>query len=254
MTKKIQKKSDAHKTYMRKLLNVRSETLIEAIIAISILIIVLAPASAMIISSSKTIGQNRNDLVASALAEEGLEIMRSFRDTNLIRFAQKADSCWNTKPDPALTLDNCADVANKIGGDDTIVAERILNLQMNPDSLAWSQDHDGNGVPILPAPPITDYQLSYDTATQADPECPANNGACHTHTGIYFYPDKTVGAPLPRGQLSPFFRQIQIQYIDIDQDGKTDPIMKVTSTVQYAVSGGMRTIKRILFLTNKPAL
>lgn len=236
---------------MKNILKSKSgETLIEAIVAVSVLLLVMGPASAMIVSSSRTISQNRNDLIAAALAEEGLEIMKNIRDTNMVRFAQKSDECWNTLPDKDLTLSNCADAANKIGAA-SLLEPRILNLLTNPDSLQWTIGDNGEGVPVVPEPTLSNYQLSYDIATAVDAECPSNAG-CHTHTGMHFRPDDTITAPLPRGELSPFYRQVQIQYLDFNNDETVDPVMKVTSKVLYLRAGGMREIKRILFLTNKP--
>ena len=56
------------------LLSTVAETLLEVVVAVGVLMIVLGPASATFVASVRTVGQNRNDLVAASLAEEGVEV------------------------------------------------------------------------------------------------------------------------------------------------------------------------------------
>lgn len=222
------------------------ETLIECIIAISVLMIILAPASALYVASGRTIAMNRADLVAAALAEEGLEIMRNFRDTNLIKFSQKADQCWNAKPDPSLTLATCAD--NVMGATDD-GSRLYYELYLDPETMLWSMDD--NGLAEAWNPQFSNYRLRQDIATESDPECLGMG--CHTHMDLFFAARRGVNDA--RGALSPYYRQIRTQYYDIDSPsiGKKNAI-KVESVVQYQVGGQMRTIQRDLILTSKPPL
>lgn len=227
----------------------KAETLLEAIIAISILLIILGPASAMYVDSIRTVGGNRTDVVAAALAEEGLEIMRNMRDTNFMKFSPKAETCWNIRPaDPNFTptLDNCDKAPNKIG-DETKLDPILFKLMLNPDTLEWTLDAG-----VTPPPKsLSDYRLRLDTPTLSDPECPINAPACHTHTGLYFLPPPALPGPSPRGQDSLFNREVTVEYVDANGDSVADPVMRITSTVTYESGTRTRAIKRILILSNQ---
>src|SRR3989338_11488654 len=80
------------------LLSTVAETLLEVVVAVGVLMIVLGPASATFVASVRTVGQNRNDLVAASLAEEGVEVVRNIRDSNFLKFSAKATACWNAAP------------------------------------------------------------------------------------------------------------------------------------------------------------
>ena len=84
---------------------VSGETLIEIMIAVSVLMIALAPASALYIDSIKSTAANRDYLIVEALAEEGIELVKNIRDTNFLRFSAKAEECWNAKLEADIS--NC---------------------------------------------------------------------------------------------------------------------------------------------------
>lgn len=100
------------------------ETLIEVMIAISVLIIIMAPTSALNVQAIRNNAYNRDHLVAENLAAEGLEIMRGIRDTNLLRFISKETLCWNTKPEYKET-DKCDKSENLIKNGSYIIKETI---------------------------------------------------------------------------------------------------------------------------------
>lgn len=227
----------------------KAETILEAIIAISMLLLIIGPAGAMYVSSIQTVGGNRTDVVAAALAEEGLEIVRNMRDTNFMKFSPKAETCWNTRPaDTNFTpmLDNCDKAQNKIG-DETKLDPILFKLMFNPDTLEWTLD---SGV-TPPPKSLDDYRLRLDNPTQSDPECPTNAPACHTHTGLYFLPPPGLPGHSPRGSESLFNREVTVEYIDADSDSVPDPVMRITSIVTYESGTKTRSVKRILILSNK---
>lgn len=242
-----------------------AETILEVIIAVAVFMVILAPASALYISSIHTIAGNRNDLIAAALAEEGIEMLRNMRDTNLLKFSPKAQECWNTKPEhtvltnAAVTAQNCEN--NKIPA-------QKFKLTLNPDTLVWNfQDPSPLGSQLsepkmIPAisevSNIEEYRLRHDIATQTNPECTGGPGVpagCSVHTSLYFVAPS--GGFASRGETSPFYRQITVDYLDLDVSGvadSADPAMRVTSLVQYRRGNGEpRNIKRVLILTNQPS-
>lgn len=210
--------------------NLNAETLIESIIAVSILMTVLVPVSGVHVSAMRVTAANPRHVIALGLAEEGLEAIRNIRDTNLLRFSPKAEECWNTKPDAAITLDDCAVTTNKIGTENSDL--RMFRLMRDPETLQWSLD---SGVPLLPMPDIERYRLRHDT----------------TATGLYFLPSANMDPLRPRGEPSIFYRQIVIQYFNQDADPATFEGMKVTSVVHYSV-GGSRPKVRLSTIFMKP--
>jgi type II secretory pathway pseudopilin PulG len=73
-----------------------AETLIETIIAITVIIIGTAAALSMLRTSldgNELVGQK---VVAINLAVEGLDALKNIRDTNYLRFPADADTCWYT--------------------------------------------------------------------------------------------------------------------------------------------------------------
>lgn len=237
----------------------RGETILEVVIAVTVLMLILAPASALYIASTHTIAGNRNDLIAASLAEEGIEILRNMRDTNLLKFSPKAQECWNTKPDhdtltdpgaPAATIESCENAAKKI-------STGKFKLTLNPGTLEWNLESPNDSTSqlseplmepqILAAGDVEEYRLFSD-----------NSG-----TLLYFIkpvdwptPTNPDGSPNPP-PASLFYRQITVEYLDLDGSGvadSADPAMRVTSLVQYRRGNGEpRNIKRALILTNQPS-
>ncbi|MBI5413708.1 hypothetical protein HZA42_05165 [Candidatus Peregrinibacteria bacterium] len=206
--------------------------------------LIVAPASGLYIANSRITAMNRNDLVAAGLADEGVEVMRNIRDTNLIKFSPKAKSCWNATP-KFDSIDDCDKKANKMAQE---VGEKHFKLTLDPETFDWDLE---DGSADLSAGIAEEYRLKLDEATATNPECnPSGGGAqnCSAHTGLYFSPPRNAPQALnSRGSLSRFYRQIGIKYTT---NGKA---MKVTSTVKYMNGGSERTIKRAVILTNQPS-
>ena len=91
------------------------ETLIEVMIAISVLVLVMVPVAELNIKATRNNAYNRDHLVAENLATEVLEIIRGIRATNLLLFIAKENLCWNTKPDfKDKDMDKCEEEGNLI--------------------------------------------------------------------------------------------------------------------------------------------
>lgn len=230
------------------------ETILEVIIAVTVLMLILGPASALYISSTHTIAGNRNDLIAAALAEEGIEMLRNMRDTNLLKFSPKAQECWNTKPDHDTLTDSDAPMtAQSCENSDNKIAGGKYRLTLNPGTLEWNLEVPDDPIPQLSEPPIAavgdieEYRLFFDEGG----------------TSFYFIPSAGWSAPPgPDGSPNPppasfFYRQITVDYLDLAAPAganSSDPAMRVTSLVQYRRGNGEpRNIKRVLILTNQPS-
>lgn len=189
------------------------ETILEVIIAISVLMLILAPASALYISSTQNIAANRSNLIAASLAEEGIEITRNMRDTNLLRFSPKATECWNTKPEHS-DLATCETQTIEAG---------VYRLTLDIVSFNWTLEVPITGDLLtdeLNDPTRDDfYRLKLDPATHV-----------YSHA---------VGSD------TPFYREIVIAY-------GTGGEMAVQSRVLYRMGTNVRTIRRNISLTDEP--
>lgn len=218
-------------------MNKSGETLIEVVMALSVFMVVLAPAGALYVSSLRTINTNRNDLAAAALAEEGVELVRNARDTNVLKFSPKADLCWNTVASHTA-LSTCDDAANKIAGGSYRVGMNVgaasLPLFMEPQTAGLTDALEAA------------YQLKLDE--DALPGCTGapSEPACHTH----FVDDTHLYHHGNSGTVTDFFREVKLEYIG--GDVSTATAVRVTSTVKYSSGANRRTIARSVILTNQP--
>jgi type II secretory pathway pseudopilin PulG len=69
--------------------------LVEALISITILIMVSATIITLLVVANRAIKFNAHSLEASWLTQEGVNAFRGLRDTNWIRFSYDKENCWN---------------------------------------------------------------------------------------------------------------------------------------------------------------
>lgn len=224
----------------------------EVVIAIAVIMVILAPASALYIASTRTVAVNRNDLVAAALAEEGIEMVRNIRDTNFIKFSDNARECWNTLPDQ--TCPNA-------------IADGSYRLSVNVDDLKWTFDMAtaplnsfvdpyGERKYDLAGPNDEGYRLMLDE--DVSPLCeslgpPSIPNPCHEHflddTHLYFH----AMAGGPTGTSTPFYREITIENVGLFDPLDGPDAMKIISRVLYRTGIAVRAIERVAFLTREPS-
>lgn len=197
-----------------KFLKTRSgETLLEVMIAISVLVLIMAPVAELNIKAIRNNTYNRDHLVAENLATEGLEIVRGIRNTNLLRFSTKEELCWNTKPD-FEDMDKCGETGNLIKIGSYIIKENIGSpnielvwkaLEPLKDDFSLSDD--------------SEYRLKLDASTK-----------------IYSH---------DTGELTNFHREIFIEY---STSGKT---MFISSRVFFKNGAKVKKVTRVTALTSK---
>lgn len=111
--------------------------LVEAMISITILLMVSATAITLLIYANKAIQFNAHSLEASWIAQEGINGIRGLRDTNWIRFSYDKETCWD-----AIT-DTCDGTTRMTEG-----YYRIENSLIEPPQLAQTTTEldltDGN--------------------------------------------------------------------------------------------------------------
>lgn len=159
---------------MKNLKSHSGETLIEIMIAVSVLMIALAPSSALYIDSIKSTAANRDYLVAETLAEEGIELVRNIRDTNALKFSAKAKECWNAGLE--ANMDNC-------GSEKINPGFYRISMDLSSINFPASLETQINGFDS--ASPSDDYRLKLDPS------------------GLYNHAS---------GSDTNFYREINIQY------------------------------------------
>lgn len=86
--------------------------LVEALISITILLMVAATTVTLLIMANRAINFNEHSLEASWIAQEGVNHFRGIRDTNWIRFGYDKANCWKmagaTCPGSEITDGNYA--------------------------------------------------------------------------------------------------------------------------------------------------
>ncbi len=214
----------------------------------SVIMIIIPYVSGLYVSSVRNLAIDRNEIVASLLAEEGLELMRNVRDTDFLRFTQKTQSCWDTAPG-AATSSTCDINPNRI-------SDKIKALTGNPALPAWftiGLDPVPANFPIMlsqplnealdSAAPLEQYKLWLDEDSRpASPTCALGDPNCHKD----FRDDTHIYTTVQRGVPTFFYRGIKIQF---SNDLKR---MHVESTVIYPNGKDMVVIRRAKNLTNTP--
>ncbi|MBU1017998.1 hypothetical protein KKA33_03140 [Patescibacteria group bacterium] len=205
------------------------ESILEAIIAMTILSFGVMFSSAIIGSSLGNVHIAKNRVVAVNIAREGVEAVRNIRDTNWLKFASKRRQCWNFEPqsDPNTP---CTGADNELilPGDYIIYkqdTERwrlndILNMDSSgpdfPGSHAKGDTfrHEGenksyvwDGIAwidfatlyLVDIDPLTDTDLDHNYTNDTD-----------TYNHIYIEEDDGLGI---EAEKTIFRRTVKIQYL-----------------------------------------
>ncbi|MFA6521709.1 MAG: hypothetical protein WCT53_04980 [Candidatus Gracilibacteria bacterium] len=236
----------------------KAETLLEVIVATTVLMTVIVPASSLYISNIKSSALNKNDLIGASLAEEALEMMKNIRDTNLLKFSAKTDAngnniCWNAKPNPVLNI-NDALPANYCGNPANQIVAGSYRIDIDTSDPQLPIQLSAPQVPALNPDSLTiTYALVLDALDEKTLESPCTAlgtpmDNCHNHfqhdTHVYIY-----GTNPP---FSPFYRELKVdRLLDLDGVAATNEGMQVTATVVYMSGSTPRIIKRTMILTNR---
>lgn len=213
----------------------RAETLIEVLMSLSVLMIILTPASALNFQSTRNRAMDRHYTIAAPLAESGLGMVNGIRSTNLLRFSPKAAQCWNTKPS-YNDIENCELPANKIAAGPYTIGGDTQNPLL-PIELSLQ------AAPLDVASPQAAYELKLDedlTTPGCDTPGLPQGTPCHTH-----FVDDTHLYNYKQGQASGFYREIKIEY------PSAEPFMVVTSTLVFRNGSKYRTITLAQGLINQ---
>ena len=109
----------------------KGQTLVEAIIAISVVVLLVTGLIAGTSASLKTSQSGRSRDQAVKLAEEGVEYARSLRDENWATFAAYSGSyCFDTTADPPLIATVGVNCSTKKTTADTVF-NRIITFSLS---------------------------------------------------------------------------------------------------------------------------
>ena len=72
----------------------RGFLLVEAIIAITVIILVIATSISLLVMGQKAIRFNEHSLEANLLVQEAANSLRGLRDSNWLRFGYDKETCW----------------------------------------------------------------------------------------------------------------------------------------------------------------
>lgn len=191
----------------------RGETLLEAMIAIGMLMTVLGSVAELQTRSIQSTAANRAELVAAALAEDALETAEGAVKTNALKFSSKSDVCWDAETDHSVA----EDCENHKIRDGTYRLGKHLD-SFKPVLELMAQDLD-------PDDPSENYRLLLDNASH-----------------LYNY---------ETGSSTPFYRSLEIRHLDllpVAGDGNFDAI-RATALVSFFAGRQKRAIKLSSIIT-----
>ncbi len=200
------------------------ETILETIIAVSVLAIGVTLSSTLMASSLRNINTSKNRVIAVNIAREGIEAVRNIRDTNWLKFSGNVRECWNHMPSSLEPLDDCLESCN--GGAPIIPGDYIVYKAEGTGGSA----SDCNTIQRWRLKPVADIGTDPDVFSnsllyQMDIE-PVdidtnNDGIFDNDRDIYNHlisvlPDVSNNDALGRknAQRTSFFRVITIEYLE----------------------------------------
>ncbi len=122
-------------------------SLIEAVIAVTVLSIILVTGISVIVTATQTEATNKNYLIANMLAQEGIEAVKNIYYSNILRFgSENANSCAFVH----LTLDSPVDEIDTCGSKFIWAGSYILKRDTDSGYLKWllgseAEDDDYTG-------------------------------------------------------------------------------------------------------------
>lgn len=213
----------------------RGETLVEVLIALVVLIMgAFAGVKLLGLAVINTqVAEER--VIATNLAREGLEAVRSIRDTNWLRYAGERRHCWNNYDDPAVAVLDCVDADDDNAPDTPIAHEQPYIVDFDPDTYKWYLTAVAARLDLLSS--VTgDGSVSYQL--QVDPT-----------TGLYMHTTTGTGAP--------YFREVYIEYLDDYGRGLTTAappesanVLRATATVGWSNRGRHHEVVLTTILTD----
>ena len=202
--------------------------MIEVLVALTILIVGVVASMRLIGAASITNQISKERVVATNLAREGIEAVRSIRDTNWLRSAGERRRCWNNAD---VTSADCDAV-------DLIQHEQGYRVDFDQTNFRFVLE-DVGALLDLDTNVTGDGSRSYRLYRDAT-------------TGIYTHDD---GSGTNDGTL--YFRQVYFEYLNNTGTAETAEtteedanVLRVTSTVEWEDRGVKNDVVLTTILTD----
>lgn len=234
----------------------KGETLLEALIAISTLLIVLSYSATIFTGGLQTMTFSRDRAKAMFLAEEGIEGVKNIIGSNLLRLSADVNNCWNAgwkldgdnKWAQIESPEDCTDVNNKIGNG-ALPAPGAL-----PQSFRIFFDSNLDAGKSLFR--LENYQQKLELKNTGCnsgviPPCLSNNTRADNVYGLFEVNGRYEHVNSPSTDQKPiFYRSIEIEYFDNIPDGIAESnAMKVKSKVIWTQGGNFKSVEYVTILT-----
>lgn len=249
--------------------NIKGETLAETIIALSILAIGISVSSTVVLNSIRNLSNAKNRVIAVNIAREGIEAVRSVRDTNWLFYSDRRRECWNHDPSKGIC-----------DGSLSIEPNTYIVYKHSPEGSWRLQPADENeaidsSVP-LDGDPANDLDLvslslvDIDTNIDSDGLDPDNSGdGLNDDTDMYNHRLPSVVDPFGAFVKNAIFsRYITIEYLPnrpfpppndsikapaiwaTTADKETYNRMRITSVVSWQLGGNLFVTQLQTILTD----
>lgn len=229
---------------MKRLLNIKGETLAETIIALSILAMGITMAGTVIMNSMRNLANAKNRVIAVNIAREGIEAVRGIRDTNWLLYSDKRRQCWNHDPTAGV-----CDGLNSIPPGTYIAykhaPEGSWRLQLADADTFFDSDLDF----------ITDNDLDLVALPLVDIDTDSNSdGVGGEDDDLDMYNHNDVGVVDPFGtevESTPYSRYVVIEYLenkpaeDTPPSNATEPFDSINTFDEWGNVSDSDTLNRM---------
>ena len=240
----------------------KGETILETMIAMTILSLGITMTTTIIASSLRNINASKNRVIAVNIAREGIEAMRNIRDTNWLKYSSKKRDCWNHNPKYSnCPGDTLGETLIKAG--DSLIYKEEDYSEWVLQELGFGDDYDegpNDHAYVTPGNYYTDtttnttyywdvektrwedvrklflvdINFEYDSNNDL-----INNNDTDAYNHIYVANNDALGAEESDGYQpakTVFKRYITIEYLENNGDNtgtEADNRMRITSTVLW---------------------
>jgi len=198
----------------------KGETLAETIIALSVLAIAITMASTVILNSMRNLSNSKQRVIAVNLAREGIEAVRSIRDSNWLLYSSSRRQCWNHDPSSGV----CNGGTPILPGTYIVykhAPEGGWRLQLADEAPGIDSGSPPDGIPDNDLDLIPLSLVDIDPSTDSDGEDPDESGdGLDDDTDMYNH--MLAGVTDPYGieaTTTPFSRYVVIEYLENQPGG-----------------------------------
>lgn len=209
--------------------NKKGETLLEILIALTVITMASAAAASAVMSAVQSVSMSRNYLIAQNLADEGIEAVKNVRDTNWMKYPTQKD-CWlNLDQTTCSTTSTLTDTAKGYAAAYDLASSRwILTAQTKLNSSPTLAGTDYN------------YSLKFNKGNKF---CYATDGT-GSNTSGGSGPCFMLTVASPDTSVPVFYREIRVL------SPPTGTSVTIQITVKWYEGTKLQTLTGVETLTN----